>query len=130
MHAFCFFCCRNLIQKNEWAYQSSFIKCTVYVKKIKINIDTELLQYRLYLQKDITARNTNRKSTTIIIKKTKQSNFLFCLVFCIWPHVFIHITPDIFSGKGWEDFSCCSFSTQDQPKESSFRTYNHVIGKT
>ncbi len=39
--------------------------------------------------------------------KTLYSNNKFYLigpVFCVWPHVLIHITPDIFSGKAsWEE---------------------------
>ena len=59
MHAFSFVYGKNSIQNKE---KNCFIKFTVYVKK---NTDTEFLQYRLLLQKDITA---NRKNTTIIIK--------------------------------------------------------------
>lgn len=43
-----------------------------------------MLQYSLYLEKDITARYTNRKSNAITYNK-KLNNFLYCLVFCICP---------------------------------------------
>ncbi len=41
-------------------------------------------------------------------QKTPQKNTnicnLICPIFCVWPHVLIHITPDIFSGKAsWEE---------------------------
>lgn len=59
------------------------------------------MQYSCRLSCENT-KYTNRKSHRRI--KKEKSHLLICLVFSIWPHVLIHITPDSFSGKAfWEE---------------------------
>ncbi len=51
-----------------------------------------------------TNNNKNKQTNKKKPQKNKKKSNLICLVFCIWPHVLIHITPDIFSGKAsWEE---------------------------